>query len=54
MKAHQMLKLLDDEVDRASVLTRFVSELRPEDEKLLTRLLNRTAGSQRARGRSKK
>jgi predicted transcriptional regulator len=55
MKAHQMLKLLDDEVvDRVNVLTRFVSELRPEDEKLLTRLLSRTSGSQRARGRTKK
>ena len=41
MTAHQMLKLLDEEADRASVLTRFVAELKPEDEKLLTDLLER-------------
>ena len=42
MTAHQMLKLLDEEADRASVLTRFVAELKPEDEQLLTDLLERT------------
>ena len=39
MTAHQMLQLLDDESDRVGVLTRFVAELTPEDEKLLTDLL---------------
>ena len=43
MTAHQMLKLLADENDRASVLTRFVAELKPEDEQLLTDLLGRTS-----------
>ena len=42
MTAHQMLRLLDDEADRAGVLTRFVAELKPEDERLLTELLERT------------
>src|ERR1700733_2795515 len=41
MAAHQMLKVLDDETDRAGVLSRFVAELRPEDERLLTELLER-------------
>jgi predicted transcriptional regulator len=41
MKAHQMVKLLDEEADRASVLTRFVAALKPEDEQLLTDLLER-------------
>jgi predicted transcriptional regulator len=39
MTAHHMLKLLDEESDRAGVLTKFVAELRPDDEKLLTSLL---------------
>ena len=43
MTAHQMLKLLDDESDRAGVLTRFVADLKPEDEKVLTELLNRAS-----------
>lgn len=38
--AHQMHKLLDDGNDRASVLTRFVADLSPEDERLLAKLLN--------------
>src|ERR1700710_448354 len=42
MTAHQMVKLLDEEADRASVLTRFVAALKPEDEQLLTDLLERT------------
>jgi predicted transcriptional regulator len=46
MTAHQMLKLLDEEADRASVLTRFVAELKPEDEKLLTDLLERAGYSE--------
>ncbi|HKF33400.1 MAG TPA: BlaI/MecI/CopY family transcriptional regulator [Jatrophihabitantaceae bacterium] len=37
--AHRMLRLLDDETDRAAVLTRFVGELQPGDEQLLTELL---------------
>jgi predicted transcriptional regulator len=41
MTAHQMVKLLDEESDRASVLTRFVAALKPEDEALLTDLLER-------------
>jgi predicted transcriptional regulator len=39
MTAHQMFKLLEDETDRAGALTRFVAELRPEDERLLSELL---------------
>jgi predicted transcriptional regulator len=41
MTAHQMLKLLDEESDRAGVLTRFVNELSDEDEQLLTALLEK-------------
>jgi predicted transcriptional regulator len=41
--AHQMLKLLDDGTDRAAVLARFVDDLQPEDEQLLTELLRRPA-----------
>jgi predicted transcriptional regulator len=37
--AHRMLRLLDDATDRAAVLTRFVGDLRPNDEQLLTELL---------------
>lgn len=37
--AHRMLRLLDRETDRAAVLTRFVGDLHPEDEQLLTELL---------------
>jgi predicted transcriptional regulator len=39
--AHQMLKLLDHGSDRAAVLARFVDDLEPEDEELLTELLRR-------------
>jgi predicted transcriptional regulator len=56
MTAHQMLRLLDEQGDHAGVLTRFVAELSPEDERVLTRLLGPTgaAGSRRrsARGRT--
>jgi predicted transcriptional regulator len=45
MTAHQMLKLLDEESDRAGVLTRFVAELSPEDERLVAALLERPAGA---------
>jgi predicted transcriptional regulator len=44
MTAHQMLKLRDDESDRAGVLTRFVADLKPEDEKVLAELLIRAGG----------
>ena len=44
MAAHRMLKLLDEGSDRASVLTRFVAELGPEDEKLLAALVDRGEG----------
>jgi predicted transcriptional regulator len=37
--AHQMLKLLDDDTDRAAVLARFVDDLQPDDETLLADLL---------------
>ena len=37
--AHQMLKLLDVGSDRSRVLTRFVADLAPEDEKLIIDLL---------------
>ena len=39
MTAHRMLRLLDAGGDRARVLSRFVADLRPEDEELLTNLL---------------
>jgi predicted transcriptional regulator len=41
--AHQMLKLLDAGSDRAGVLTRFVADLNPEDERLIADLLARSA-----------
>ena len=37
--AHRMLRLLDTEPDRAGVLARFVADLNPQDEQLLTELL---------------
>jgi predicted transcriptional regulator len=40
--AHQMIKLLDGESDRAGALSRFVSELSAEDEQLLGDLLRRS------------
>lgn len=43
MTAHQMLKLLDEESDRAGVLSRFVAQLKPADEQLLVDLLERAA-----------
>jgi predicted transcriptional regulator len=39
MTAHRMLRLLDAGEDRARVLSRFVADLRPEDEELLSNLL---------------
>lgn len=38
--AHRMRRLLDTEPDRAGVLARFVADLDPEDERLLTNLLS--------------
>lgn len=37
--ARRMSRLLDSEQDRADVLARFVADLSPEDERLLTELL---------------
>ena len=51
MTAHQMLKLLDDESDRVGVLSRFVAELKPEDEQLLTELLEQVAEPKNGRDR---
>src|SRR6201992_1324303 len=44
MTAHRMLRLLDAGADRAGVLSRFVADLRPEDEELLTSLLAEPGG----------
>ena len=38
--ARRMSRLLDSRQDRAGVLARFVADLSPEDEQLLTQLLN--------------
>jgi predicted transcriptional regulator len=54
MTAHHMLKLLDEESDRAGVLTRFVAELKPEDEQLLAELLERATDSAPHRRRGSK
>ena len=40
MTAHSMHRLLDQGEDRRSVLSRFVAELNPADEKLLRRMLD--------------
>ena len=39
MTAHRMLRLLESGPDRAGVLSRFVADLSPQDEQLLTDLL---------------
>ena len=39
LTARRMSRLLDAGADRAGVLTRFVADLSPEDERLLTELL---------------
>jgi predicted transcriptional regulator len=54
MTAHHMLKLLDEEADRAGVLTRFVAELKPEDGALLAALLDRGADVTPTRRRGSK
>ncbi len=41
--AHRMRRLLDGGDNRAGVLARFVADLAPEDEKLLTDILGRSA-----------
>src|ERR1700760_4415551 len=50
MTAHRMLRLLDAGGDRAGVLSRFVADLRPEDEELLTGLLADGTGAGRDDG----
>jgi predicted transcriptional regulator len=50
MTAHRMLRLLDAGADRAGVLSRFVADLRPEDEELLTSLLAETGEASEADG----
>jgi predicted transcriptional regulator len=47
--AHQMLRLLNDGSDRAAVLARFVDDLSPEDEQVLTELLRATEPPSRTR-----
>jgi predicted transcriptional regulator len=47
MTAHRMLRLLEGGSDRASVLSRFIADLSPADEQLLTGLL---ADGQQAAG----
>lgn len=39
LAAHQMRRVLDSRPDRAGVLARFVADLSPEDERVLTALL---------------
>jgi predicted transcriptional regulator len=51
--AHQMIKLLDGESDRAGALSRFVSELGAEDEQLLSELLRRPPDGDGLSDRSK-
>jgi predicted transcriptional regulator len=50
MTAHRMLRLLEAGADRAGVLSRFVADLRPEDEELLTSLLAETGEASEADG----
>ena len=40
VSAHRMRRILDDGGDRAGILARFVSDLSPEDERVLLRLLS--------------
>ena len=47
MTAHRMLQLLEAGGDRAGVLSRFVADLRPEDEELLSGLLAEATGPDR-------
>ncbi len=51
LAANRMRQVLDGQSDRGTVLTRFVSGLSDDDERLLRRLLRRTTGDgTRARG----
>jgi predicted transcriptional regulator len=56
MTAYQMHRLLDAQADREAVLAKFVAELGPADEKLLTKLLERDTGTREIgkRGRKRK
>jgi predicted transcriptional regulator len=47
--ARRMTRLLDSREDRAGVLARFVADLTPEDEQLLTRLLKADRPAREAR-----
>lgn len=40
VSAHQMRRILDSGDDRAGILARFVSDLNPDDEEVLLRLLS--------------
>jgi hypothetical protein len=40
VSAHRMRRILDGGGDRAGILARFVSDLSPEDEQVLLRLLS--------------
>lgn len=40
VSAHRMRRILEDGGDRAGILARFVSDLSPEDEQVLLRLLS--------------
>lgn len=42
VQAHRMRQILDSGDDRAGVLARFVTDLTPEDEEVLLRLLSET------------
>lgn len=45
LAAHQMRRVLDSRPDRARVLARFVADLSPEDEQILTTLLRDHPGA---------
>jgi predicted transcriptional regulator len=44
LAAHRMRRVLDSRQDRAGVLARFVADLSPEDERVLTELLGGRSG----------
>ena len=50
LAAHQMRRVLDSRQDRAGVLARFVADLSPEDEQILTDLLAERSGDEGVRG----
>ncbi|MEO7268316.1 MAG: BlaI/MecI/CopY family transcriptional regulator [Knoellia sp.] len=45
LAAHKMRRVLDSRPDRAGVLARFVADLSPEDEQVLTALLRDQTGN---------